>query len=260
MPVVTVAGNPLFYQVHRGQGPAVVLIHGAGGTHLIWPSPLRYLPGATVYALDLPGHGRSQGAGRQHIKEYARDVVGFLDGVGVERAVLVGHSMGGAIAQTLAVTVPLRVLGLVLVATGARLRVAPAILEGLQSDLRTTVALIAQWAWGPGADPALVARGQRLMEMTQPRVLQGDFLACDQFDLRQEISQIAVPTLVLTGSEDRMTPPRFGQWLAEQIPGARFALIEEAGHMLMLERSDQVAGQIQRWLEDVTLSPQSPLE
>jgi len=84
-----------------------------------------------------------------------------------------------------------------------------------------------------------------------PRVVWGDFAACDRFDIRERVGEITAPTLVITGSEDRMTPPKFGQWLAERIPGARFVLVEGAGHMVMLEKPDQVASAVREWLKAV---------
>ncbi len=248
MPFAQIGEQALFYTVNGRGGPALILIHGAGGNHLHWPAALRRLPGATVYAVDLPGHGRSAGAGRERIEDYAADIVRFMDAVGVPRGVLVGHSMGGAIAQMTALVAPERVAGLVLVGTGARLRVAPVILEGILQDALGTVALITDWAWGPEADPAMVARGRQMMARVDPQVVWGDFAACDRFDIRERVGEITAPTLVITGAEDRMTPPKFGQWLAERIPGARFVLVEGAGHMVMLEKPDQVANAVQEFV------------
>lgn len=251
MPLVQVGEEMLFYTVNGRGGPALILIHGAGGSHLHWPAALRRMPGATVYAIDLPGHGRSEGSGRERIEDYVAGIVRFMDAVEVSRGVLVGHSMGGAIAQMTALTAPERVAGLVLVGTGARLRVAPALLDGILQDARGALALITEWAWGPEADPAMVARGRQMMARVDPRVVWGDFAACDRFDIRERVGEIPAPTLVITGSEDRMTPARFGQWLAERIPGARFVLIEGAGHMVMLEKPDQVASAVREWLKAV---------
>jgi pimeloyl-ACP methyl ester carboxylesterase len=251
MPFAQIGEQALFYTVSRRGGPALILIHGAGGSHLHWPAALRRMPGATVYAVDLPGHGRSEGPGREHIEDYVADIVRFMDAVGVSRGVLVGHSMGGAIAQMTALMAPERVAGLVLVGTGARLRVAPALLDGILQDARGALALITEWAWGPEADPAMVARGRQMMARVNPRVVWGDFAACDRFDIRERVGEITAPTLVITGSEDRMTPPKFGQWLAERIPGARFVLVEGAGHMVMLEKPDQVASAVREWLKAV---------
>jgi pimeloyl-ACP methyl ester carboxylesterase len=252
MPTLRVGGSELFYVRTRGDRLPVVLVHGAGGDHLVWPPALRRLPGRAVYALDLPGHGRSRGEGRERIEDYVADLLGFLDSTGVERAVLVGHSMGGAIVQQTALTAPGRVAGLALLGCGARLRVSDTLLEGLEQDLERTCQLISEWSWGTAADPALVARGLRLMKAAGPQTLRGDFLACDRFDVRERVAEIGVHTCVLTGSEDRMTPPRLGQWLADHIPGARFSLVPAAGHMLMLERPLEVAEELETFLEELS--------
>jgi len=248
MPTLTVGGSALHYTVHQDGTPVVVLIHGAGGSHLAWPPALRRLPGVTTYALDLPGHGRSTGPGRERVEDYVVDLLSFLDGLGIDRVALVGHSMGGAVAQMTALTAPERAAALVLIGTAARLHVAPAILEGIRHDFEQTVHLISQWAWEPGADPTWVARGEEMMIQTGPQVLLGDFLACDRFDVRNRVTEIASPALVLAGSEDRMTPPRFAQWLAERLPQGEFHLIEGAGHMLALERPHEVQEAVSAFL------------
>ncbi|MBN1177722.1 MAG: alpha/beta fold hydrolase [Anaerolineae bacterium] len=250
MPGVSLAGETLFYARH-GIGPAVVLIHGAGGSHLTWPPALRALEGVAVYAIDLPGHGRSAGAGRQRVADYAADVVAFLNAVGVERAVLVGHSMGGAIAQTVALDAPERVAGLVLLGTGARLKVSDVLLERVTHDVEGAVRLIAEWAWGPGTGPDVVARGVEVMMETRPEVLLGDFVACNLFDVRERVAGIGAPALVLAGSEDKMAPAKFGQSLAQAIPDARFEVLPGAGHMLALERPAEVAQRIAAFLKAV---------
>src|SRR5574337_242258 len=110
-------------------GPLLVLVHGAGGTHRHWPEEVRALPGRRVIALDLPGHGGSPGPAPGTVAGLARSVLGLLDALGVPGAVVAGHSMGGAVALTLALEAPARVAGLCLVGTGARLRVSPAVLQ-----------------------------------------------------------------------------------------------------------------------------------
>jgi len=258
MPYAETNAGKLFYAVSRGaaDGPALVLVHGAGGTRLNWPADLRRLgPRATVYTLDLPGHGRSGGRGRDAIGGYAETVIAFLSAVDIERAVIAGHSMGGAIAQTLALEYAghkrsdARLAGLMLVATGARLRVAPAILEGIGSDFAGAVDLITRFAWSPEADPAMVEQGKKLLAQTDPDVLFGDFLACDRFDVMERLGEIEIPTLIVTGAADRLTPPKYARYLAEHIPDARLTLVEGAGHMVMLERPTEVAQAARSFLE-----------
>lgn len=243
MPYLPVDGFRAHY-VHRrpvpADAPPVLFIHGAGGSHQHWLYQVRDLPSASSYAVDLPGHGRSEGAGRDSIESYGDFVEAFLDAAEVKRVVLVGHSMGGAIALDLALRYPSRVAGLGLVATGARLRVAPVILEGIRNDPEATVALIGEWVYGPEASPELVRLGSRQMSATPPAVLHGDFVACDGFDVRGRLVELNLPVAILCGTQDRLTPPKYANYLRDQIGGATLNLIEGAGHMVMVENPTEV--------------------
>ena len=109
MPYTTVASERVFYARRSAlspEAPDLILVHGAGGNHQHWGAAVRNLRSANVYALDLPGHGRSSGNGRTAIADYAAFVVGFMDALGLQKAVIAGHSMGGAIATTMALELP----------------------------------------------------------------------------------------------------------------------------------------------------------
>ena len=232
----------------------VVLVHGAGGTRLHWPPALRRLPGYCVFALDLPGHGKSPSPGVQTIAGYGRAVLAWLEAIKLERAVWVGHSMGSAICLWLALEAPERVLGLGLLGAGARLRVHPDILQAASSPqtFPAAVDLVMAWAFSPQASPRLVElAGRRMAETSQP-VLHGDFLACDAFDLREQIQAVTQPSLIICGEQDRMTPARFARWLAEQLPAARLEILPHAGHMLMLEQPEAVANLLEIFLAEIT--------
>jgi pimeloyl-ACP methyl ester carboxylesterase len=250
MPHVGTVRGDVFYALSQGPagGHVLVLLHGTGGSRLHWPGELRRLPDATVYALDLPGHGRSSGRGCDTIEGYAEAVVAFLDAAGIEQAIVVGHSMGGAIAQTLALDFADRVTGLVLVATGARLRVAPAILEGVRSNFEQTAKLITRFAWSPEAPPALVEQGRQALLEMDPHVVWGDFAACDRFDVMERLGEIEAPTLVIAGSADQLTPVKYARFLAERVSEARCVIVEGAGHMVMLERPREVMQAVQELL------------
>lgn len=245
----------LYYFAHEEDNlrrPPVILIHGAGGTHLHWPAEVRRLPGQRVFALDLPGHGKSEGVGCQSVVEYARAVTGLMDRLHLGPAVMVGHSMGGAIALMLALRFPKRVLGLGLVGTGARLRVAPAILENAANPATFPAAVQAavEWSYGPAADPRLKELGAQRMLETRPGVLHGDFLACNEFDVMDRLDKIGVPALILCGTEDRLTPLKYSEYLRDHLPKARLQIVQGAGHMVMLERPAEVAAALEAFLAE----------
>lgn len=229
---------------------ACILIHGAGGTHLHWPPQVRRLAGHRIYALDLPGHGRSAGIGRQRIEDYARTILEFMKAADLKAAILVGHSMGSAIALCLALDHPDQVLALGLLGAGARLRVAPAIMEaaGNPNTVLTAIDLVAKYSYSRKTDVRLKELAAQRMAETRPAVLHGDLLACDRFDVTARLGEIKVPALVLAGAEDRMTPPAFSEYLRDHIPGAGMQVIEDAGHMMMLEQPAKVAAALDRFL------------
>jgi len=255
MPFLTVAGARAHFVQRRpvpAAGPPVVFLHGAGGSHQHWLYQVRDVGGSVTYALDLPGHGRSEGSGRASIAAYGDWVVAFLDAADLEKAVLVGHSMGGGIALDLALRVPSRLAGLGLVATGAKLRVAPAILEGLRQDPETAVRLISEWAFGPETPEEMARLGRRQMQALAPEVIYGDFMACDTYDVMQQVSQIAVPAVIVCGTQDYMTPAKYSVYLRDHLQGATLQLVEGAGHMVMVERPGAVVQALTSFLDSLS--------
>jgi len=242
----------LYYFAHEAEvttRPPVILIHGAGGTHLNWPPQIRRLDGQPILAVDLPGHGKSDGVSRQVIGEYAADLLAFMDALKMRTAILVGHSMGSAIALTLAIQSPKRVLGLGLLGSGARLAVSPGLLQSAAdpSTFLSAVQRVTEYSYSSQADPRLMELGEKRMAETRPPVLYGDFLACDGFDASADLPRIHTPTLILVGEQDKMTPPRLSRALNEQIPRSRLVTLPDTGHMLMLERPDPGAADFRRW-------------
>ncbi|NTW97360.1 MAG: alpha/beta fold hydrolase, partial [Oscillochloris sp.] len=131
MPTLETATGLVFYATHGEAGPALICLHGAGGSHSHWGHLLGGLADcARVFAPDLPGHGRSAPPGRATVDGYVEFLFEFMDALGLERALLAGHSMGGAIALAAALARPGRVAGLALLGSSARLRVLPALIAG----------------------------------------------------------------------------------------------------------------------------------
>lgn len=227
--------------LEAGAGPPLVCVHGAGGAGDVWTRQLEGLAGiARVIAPDLPGHGPGDGLGRQSVDAYADWLAAFLDALDLARPVLAGHSMGGAIAQTLALGRPGRLAGLVLVATGARLRVLPRLLELLGERPPEGRDLVGELSYARTTPRERVAVADRVLGETAPLVTLGDFLACDRFDVMARLEEVRIPTLVVAGVEDRLTPVKYGRRLAATIPGARLVEIEAAGHFPQLEQPDLV--------------------
>ena len=243
MPFANVGGEKIYYTQQGQQGIPVVFVHGAARSHLIWNMQTRALGAvARAVALDLPGHGKSQGAGRSTVDAFRDVVLGLLDALGFDRAIIVGHSMGGAIAQTLALSHPDRVAGLGLVCTGARLRVLPVILDGVlsPSDFDNIARMVTEYSFAPDADASLCQLAEEQFRVCPASLTHGDFSACDKFDVMTRIAEIRAPVLVICGREDRMTPVKYSEFFKSKMPQARLVLIEGAGHSVMVEKPDEV--------------------
>jgi len=253
MPAVALPQGSVYYSQQKAettQPPPLMLVHGAGGSHLDWPPELRRLPGVRVIALDLPGHGRSAGPGRSDTLAYAETVGALLDSLKIERAVIAGHSMGGAVAQQMALHRPDRVAGLILMGTGSKLPIDPTLPQRIVEAPEKTVDWIVDWSWDVYAPQSFkMLSRQRLLEVP-PQVLQGDYLACQAFDVRDQLDRIAVPTLVICAAEDRMVKPQFGMTLAEHIPNCQLVMIEQAGHMFPVEKASLVAQAVLAWFAE----------
>ena len=217
--------------------PTLVMMHGAGGRAQIWQNQILLLDETiNVLALDLPGHGTTEGEGRSHISEYAQWLTDILKRIFDHPIFLLGHSMGGAIVQEVAITSPHILEGIILVSTGARLKVAPMFLDGLLNNFEEILETLIRYAYSSGTDESVIEEGLKMMKAPGSSVVYNDFLACDRFDRRKALSQIHHPCLVLCGSEDKLTPPKLSEALKEGIEGSVLKLLPQAGHTVMIER------------------------
>jgi pimeloyl-ACP methyl ester carboxylesterase len=240
MPIVRIDGKRISYWTGRRgllKGRETVLfVHGAGGGQYTWSFQKGFFEKEfNPIIIDLPGHGESEGEGEQEIGRYAEDVYAFLKALGLEKVFLVGHSMGGAIVQTMALTHPEMMKGIVLVGTGARLKVLLLILDGIRGNFEETVLKINQFAYSRKVQADIIEKGVSLMLQCRPEVLYGDFLACDRFDLMNEVEKIDLPAFILCGDDDQLTPVKYSQFLHSRIKGSKMEVLPNAGHMVMME-------------------------
>ncbi|MCX5809237.1 MAG: alpha/beta hydrolase [Proteobacteria bacterium] len=225
-----------------GTGEKVLFIHGAGGSTKTWFYQMEYLKTSVeVMLIDLPGHGRAGDSdGCTAIDEHKDSVYRALKSSGIDRCYMVGHSMGGAIAMSCALSFPDMVKGIVLMGTGARLRVFPEILEGIMKDKEKTLRSIIEFAISKNA-PDLLKKGcfDEMMKC-RPEVVYNDFYACDHFNAMNTLNTINTPALIICGTNDALTPPKYSRYLHENIRGSELVLIKDAGHMVMLEKPEEV--------------------
>lgn len=256
-------GVDLYYVERRGSTeplvPPLVLVHGFSDSWRSFEEVLDRLPLAAydglVYALDLRGHGRSSGAavGGYAPDDCAADIAAFLDALGIERAVVVGHSMGGLVAQAFAVGHPGRVDRLVLIATAASMAGHPALAE-------MGPAIIAFADDGPAPpDFVLDFQASTFHTLPAPHVLyrylseslrlrgtvwKEALAGMNRADYRSRLASVTVPALVLWGEEDGVFSRAEQEELCALLPDATLRTYPGAGHALNVERAGEVAGAI----------------
>ena len=248
MPYVTFNGSQYHYLANMPEGnkepkQAIIFIHGSGGSSAHWQNQISFLGGDFLaIAVDLPGHGLSGGKLFSSIEEYSEFIDYFSERVIGFPFFLAGHSMGGAVALEYGLNYPEKLAGLILIGTGSRLRVLPAILEAFKNgDIPLNMA---NYLYRQETPEAFLAAAREEMGKTGPAVFYSDLSACNNFDLTGRLGEINLPALVITGDKDLMTPEKYGKFLADNLKNAAFEKITDAGHMLMLEQPGKVNSSI----------------
>ncbi len=159
-----------------------------------------------------------------------------------------GLSIGGAIVLRLLLDAPQKYRAGIVVNSGAKLRVMPMIFEALEKDFEGFINASYAFSASEKTDPSQVKPIVDAMAACPPTVTRGDFTACDAFDVMERLSEIAVPVLVLTGSDDKMTPVKYGAFLAERIANATHVDIADAGHLSPMEKPEEVARAIEEFV------------
>ncbi|WP_407178022.1 alpha/beta fold hydrolase [Bradyrhizobium sp. STM 3562] len=231
--------------------PTVVLIHGAGFDHSTWALHSRWFAhhGFSVLVPDLPGHGRSAGPALKSIAAMADWIAGLLTAAGVAKAHLIGHSMGSLIALETSARHADKVSALSLIGTAATMTVGPDLLKAAEANDPAAIDMVSIWGLGFAAElggslaPGLWMHGGalRVLQHCAPGVLYADLNACNSYqDALTAAAKVMVPTTIILGERDMMTPAKAGKALAAAIPNARTVVLAGAGHMLMTERPDEL--------------------
>jgi pimeloyl-ACP methyl ester carboxylesterase len=234
------------------QKPTLVFIHGSGGSKILWDNQVKGLgDAANVIALDLPGHGESPEGAFATVPEYTKAVVDFIKAIASPGPIPVGLSLGGAIVQQLLLDYAGLFKAGVMVGTGAKLKVLPVIFETIEKDFPGFVGGMPKMAASPKTDPALLRPLLDSNLKTPPAVYAGDFRACDIFDVRERLKDITAKVLVVTGEDDKLTPPKYGEYLAANIKGAQRVHVMDAGHLLPLEKPEELNQALREFLSSL---------
>jgi len=231
--------------------PTIVFVHGAGLDHTVWALQTRYFAnrGYNVLAVDLPGHGRSEGPTLGTIGEMADWLNAFLKPLQCGSTALIGHSMGALVALDMCARNRDAVQALALLGVCAPMRVGKPLLDAARDDVPAAIAMMTVWSHSKGAQiggnptPGLWMTGAatRLLAGAGAGILFADLSACHAYgDGLDRAAQLACPALVLSGARDRMTPPRQAEALINALPDVKAKVIGDCGHMMMAEQPDQV--------------------
>ncbi|MEQ8442487.1 MAG: alpha/beta hydrolase [Alphaproteobacteria bacterium] len=226
--------------------PVAILIHGSGCDHSIWGGQSRYIAhhGASVLAIDLPGHGRTELPALTGIGDLAEFIIRLIGHLEISRPILIGHSMGALVALEATGRLGEKCAGLGLCGVAAKMPVHPALLDAAKNEQLTAAELIAGWGHGSrahrGGNAAhgiwMLRQAVRLIDGTAPGVLHADLASCNDYHSALDAAgKVACPTLFLLGRGDKMTPVRAAQDLVAAISGADQVVVDTAGHMMMIE-------------------------
>jgi pimeloyl-ACP methyl ester carboxylesterase len=231
-------------------------IHGSGGNHSIWSHQYSRLHKKyNIAAVNLPGHGHSGGYGEKDVHRYCEWIKKLLEVLECKEAVLVGHSLGAAITLQFAINYPKEIAGIVCLGGGMKMPVNSFFLDFLQTnppEVPTEIIdLICKYSLAKENRDKLSAPLRKSISLSKVDILYGDLLACNELDLTLETAKISVPSLIICGAEDKMTPSDLSRQLAAGIRRARLEIIEGAGHMVMLERPSEVNTSLDKFASSI---------
>ncbi len=219
-------------------GQRAIYIHGTGCNGRVFEDHLRAISNRhEVVAIDLPGHGRSEGSGFRGAADYAFFVAALIDRLGWQSCIVAGHSLGGGIALAVAVYFEALVAGLMLIDTGARLRVNPRLLDFARkaAEAGSVPDADARFGYAEKTPRSVVDGISAITAGCDPRVTYKDWIADDSFDFMSRLAQINVPALAICGEEDPLTPLKYHEYFRDKLPDCRLVTIADAGHWPFVE-------------------------
>ncbi|MFX0044615.1 MAG: alpha/beta fold hydrolase [Candidatus Hermodarchaeota archaeon] len=241
-----------FEESGQGKPGPFLMIHGAGGSSASWFMQLKMLSDQLqVIALDLNGHGKTPDRAEPDVtRSYLDDIHEVVRKL--KHPYLCGHSMGGALIQLYALENPENVAGLVLVGTGARLKVNPMIFDLLNNNFEGYVEATGDFMFHENTADDIREASKVEVRRCPARITKRDFEVCNEFDIMEQVSDIRLPTLVVVGESDLMTPVKYANYLVDKIADSKINIIPSAGHAVMLEQAEEFNKALVEWFKSLT--------
>jgi pimeloyl-ACP methyl ester carboxylesterase len=242
MSEISIRGRILAYEAQPAtfdsSAVTIVFVHGSGGDRDDWRGQLDGMADSVnTVAVELPGHGRSEPPGETSVDAYAQWVADLIEALGLRQVMLVGNSLGGAIALRLAVDPPGWLKAIGIVGSGARLKVMPAVLEGLKTEPAKTLDMFSDFTVSSSASEDVRNAVVEKFRKGSAVIIHGDLSACNDFDIMDRLREITVPTWIIVGEDDRLTPVKYAEFLHEKIAGSTLVKVPGAGHLVMAEKA-----------------------
>ena len=240
-----------FEEAGESENQTIIFIHGAGGSAATWFMQLRGLSSDYhIVAIELNGHGKTPDRAEEDVlHSYMHDVHEVV--TKFDKPFLAGHSMGGALTQLYALNHPEYLRGIILVGTGAKLRVTPVVFNLLDNDFEGYVEAVGNFMFHEDASEEMIEASKHEVRMCPVQIIRRDFELCDKFDIMDTVEKIKSPTLILVGDGDVMTPVKYSTYLKDKIEDSVMHVIEGAGHSVMLERFGVFNELIANWVKGI---------
>lgn len=245
MPTTTIDDLSIHY-IHQASATApnrqrIMYIHGTGCNARVFESHLETIAQHhEVVAIDLPGHGKSGGNGFRNAADHAFYVGALIEHLGWESCVVAGHSLGGAIALSVAIYFAARTKALMLIDTGARLRVAPRVIEHARKIAAgdRKVSPDPRFGYAQTTAQTVVDQVNAVNAGCRAEVIYRDWIADDSFDVSARIHNIEIPSLAICGAEDPLTPLKYHEFMRDKMPNCDLEIVPSAGHWPFVENPD----------------------
>ncbi|MFX1299129.1 MAG: alpha/beta fold hydrolase [Promethearchaeota archaeon] len=233
----------------------IIFVHGAVGCIQVWKNQIKEISTVIkVIVVNLPGHFGSECPETPIMETYIAAIDKILEDLRLNKVILAGQSMGGAIILSYYLQYPQKVDGLILIGTGARLRVMPTIFELIQSNFQYYIDWSRNFAFHKNTfktNKELIEEVKKNMAQISPQIAYYDYKICDEFDVMDRIGEIKVPTLIIVGDDDKLTPIKYSKYMHDRIEKSKMHIIKDTGHLVMLEKSEEVNRYIKDFLHRI---------